>query len=113
MRRWLPVSLFLLAVLIFFISGRIESASRNTSAPSYTPEIRNHSVARPPMHSQSTSPSANMSTQVAAYMPIMITVIFGILALWMVLSKAVSNDDERRKWALGILGIIVGYWLKG
>lgn len=111
MKRWLPVSLFLLAVLIFFISGRIESAGRNPSAPSYTPETHNHSVARP--HSQPTTPTANPSTQVAAYMPIIITVIFGVIALWMVLSKAVSNDDERRKWALGILGIIVGYWLKG
>lgn len=109
MRRWLPISLFLLAVLIFFISGRVESAGRNTSVPSYAPEFHEHAIAHPHSHSEPAPSAAN----VAAYMPIVITVIFGIVALWMVLSKAVTNDDERRKWAMGILGIIVGYWLKG
>jgi hypothetical protein len=113
MRRWLPVGLFLLAVLIFFISGRIESAGRNTSVPGYSPENHNHAVAHERRYLQPPASTTNTSTQVAAYMPIVITVIFGIVALWMVLSKAVSSDDERRKWALGILGIIVGYWLKG
>jgi hypothetical protein len=53
------------------------------------------------------------SLPAAAYMPFIITGVFGLASLWIILSKGYKLDEEARKWAFGTLGLIVGYWLKG
>ena len=114
MKRWLPLGLFLLAVLVFFVSGRVESANRATNKQIYSPQMHfPHSEEHHSVAPGGQSGSSSATAQAAAFMPIIITLVFGVLALWMVVSKSVANDDERRKWALGTLGVIIGYWLKG
>ena len=42
---------------------------------------------------------------------IAITLLVLLSALWIILSQKYSDDTQ--KWAFGIIGIIVGYWLPG
>lgn len=56
---------------------------------------------------------ATAPSGVTSYMPIIVTTVFGVAALWIILWKGYRGDVEARKWAFGILGVIVGYWLKG
>lgn len=53
------------------------------------------------------------NSPVGAYMPIVITAVFGLASLWIILSQGYKLDEEARKWAFGTIGLIVGYWLKG
>jgi hypothetical protein len=64
-----------------------------------------------PTAAPTTAPAA--SSPGAAYMPFIITGVFGLASLWIILSKGYKLDEEARKWAFGTLGLIVGYWLKG
>ena len=66
-----------------------------------------------PSPSAPTSSAPLQSSPAAAYMPLVITTIFGLAALWIILSNGYKLDEEARKWAFGTLGLIVGYWLKG
>jgi hypothetical protein len=125
MKRWLPVTIFVLAILVFFISGRLESAHRNTTVQPYSAEVRvapRNRAARNPTAlphpgavapPSPTTPTTETTPETTSVMAIVITVIFGLTGLWMVLTKSAAIDDERRRWALGTLGIIIGYWLKG
>ena len=125
MKRWLPVTIFVLAILVFFISGRIESSRRKTVVQPYSAQVHldphNHAAHNPavPPHPgyvappSSTTPTPETTSETTSVMAIVITVIFGLAGLWMVMTKSAVIDDERRRWALGTLGIIIGYWLKG
>ena len=118
MKRWLPLTIFVLAILVFFISGRLESSHRKTAIQPYSAEVHvdphnraAHNTAVP-APSPST-PTTETTSETTSVMAIVITVIFGLAGLWMVMTKSAVIDDERRRWALGTLGIIIGYWLKG
>ena len=123
MKRWLPITIFALTILVFFISGRLESSRRQTVLKQYSaqvhlaPRIR---VVQPHPGATAPAPSASipvsepeLTPETTSVMAIVITVIFGLAGLWMVITKSPAIDDERRRWALGTLGIIIGYWLKG
>jgi hypothetical protein len=126
MKRWLPIIIFVLAILVFFISGRVESSRRNTvvqenSARTHL-ETRNRVGRNPTVQPRAGSaapeatpstPSSDTTSETTSVMAIVISVIFGLAGLWMVMTKSAAIDDERRRWALGTLGIIIGYWLKG
>ena len=43
-------------------------------------------------------------------MQIFVSAVVLLAALWVVLSR--WYDDTYLKWAFGIIGVIVGYWLK-
>jgi hypothetical protein len=128
-KRWLPITIFLLAILVFFISGRLESSRRKTAIQEYSAKVRlaprNQAGRNPappaiephpgylaPEPSPST-PASDTTSETTSVMAIVITVIFGLAGLWMVMTRSAAIDDERRRWALGTLGIIIGYWLKG
>lgn len=126
MKRWLPITIFILAILVFFISGRLESSRRTTVIQPYSAKAltdpHNHAAHNPTAqpHSPFVAPEPSPSTpttetqpETTSVMAIVITVIFGLAGLWMVMTKSAAMDDERRRWALGTLGIIIGYWLKG
>lgn len=69
-----------------------------------------------PAPTASTAPTATPPAPpapAAAYMPFIITGVFGLASLWIILSRSYKPDEEARKWAFGTLGLIVGYWLKG
>jgi hypothetical protein len=53
------------------------------------------------------------ASKIVPYMPLIVTVVFGLAAFWVILSKGYTSDQKTRKWAFGVLGLIVGYWLKG
>lgn len=40
-----------------------------------------------------------------------VTLLVLVCALWVILSK--QYDSEQQKWAFGVIGIVLGYWLKG
>lgn len=40
-----------------------------------------------------------------------VSLVFGGGALWAMLSA--KSTDEQKHWAAGIIGTVVGYWLKG
>lgn len=62
-------------------------------------------------------PSAVQSSAAASavtyevYMPGIVSLVMGVFAIYLLLNK--KTDPDTRKWAFGILGTIVGYWLKG
>jgi hypothetical protein len=71
-------------------------------------------VAAEPASPQLTSaPAPSNAPFILPYMPIIVTAVFGLAALWVILSTRYKTDEETRKWAFGVLGLIVGYWLKG
>jgi hypothetical protein len=149
MKRWIPVALFAVAILAFYVVGQFEKSRSKTvlnsamqsvnvqldrevagkSSPAdrtvflkkqkeLLGSIRSSPAPAPaPPQVVPTAPvpeapvTAAPAPLVAAYMPIIITGVFGMVGLWMILSKSV--DDEARKWAFSTLGLIVGYWLKG
>ena len=123
MKRWLPITIFALTILVFFISGRLESSHRKPVMVAYSAEVHLAPHIRPVKpHPGATAPAPSASIPVSepeptpettSVMAIVITVIFGLAGLWMVITKSPAIDDERRRWALGTLGIIIGYWLKG
>jgi hypothetical protein len=124
MKRWIPIAIFALAILVFFIAGRLDSSRRNAAIQQYSASVRTEardraagkSIAPPrqgiPAPAQTTAPASEPSPETSSVMAIVITVIFGVAGLWMVITKSPAIDDERRRWALGTLGIIIGYWLK-
>lgn len=61
----------------------------------------------------SPSESATSAPAINAYMPVVLTAVFGLGSFWIILSKGFKTDDEVRKWAFGTIGIILGYWFKG
>jgi hypothetical protein len=79
------------------ITKRIETAHTALAAPAATPTPT----------PQSTTISAQT---IDLYMPIVITAVIGLAALYIILSK--KFETESLKWAYGILGTIVGFWLK-
>jgi hypothetical protein len=44
------------------------------------------------------------------WMTILVTAAFGVSALYIVLSNHYGQDSL--KWAYGILGTLIGYWLR-
>ena len=45
-----------------------------------------------------------LKTQIA------VSCVVGIVALWVILSK--NYDDTYTKWATGLVGLVLGYWLE-
>jgi len=145
MKQLFAVGLFVLAVLAFFIVGRvhpqparvtaISTAAVEEASKSVDIEISRQKEGRvvtPAEHAaflntqkqllaqakttpSPDSPAASASSgapQIDAYMPIIVTAIVGLLAIGMILSTMNKPDDEARKWAFGVIGVIVGFWLK-
>jgi Tfp pilus assembly protein PilV len=80
------------------ITKRIEAAHTALAQPATT-------TAAPAPQS-----SAVDAQTIDLYMPIVITAVVGLAALYIILSKKFEADSL--KWAYGILGTIVGFWLK-
>ena len=45
-----------------------------------------------------------------AWVQVGITIVFGVAAIYLVFNE--PQDSSKIKWAYGIIGIIIGYWLK-
>jgi hypothetical protein len=79
------------------ITKRIETAHTALAAPATTP-------------TPAAQPAASDATTIDLYMPIVVTGVIGLAALYIILSK--KFEAESLKWAYGIIGTIVGFWLK-
>ncbi len=44
------------------------------------------------------------------YVQIGITIVLGFFSLYLIATQ--NQDNQCVKWAYGIIGIIIGYWLK-
>jgi Tfp pilus assembly protein PilV len=80
------------------ITKRIETAHTALAAPAATT----------PATTQ--QPATTDAQTIDLYMPLVVTAIVGLAALYIILSK--KFDADSLKWAYGILGTIVGFWLK-
>jgi len=89
-----------------------------TSAPEKTAEITKRietahtALAQPavPTTTPTAQPATNDAQTIDLYMPIVVTAVIGLAALYIILSK--KFEAESLKWAYGIIGTIVGFWLK-
>lgn len=74
------------------------------------PRVTTQGAAAP---SSSRSPAAARSpvTLAAGLMPIVISVLVLLSALYVVLLGA-AYSDAQQKWAFGAIGTLLGYWLK-
>lgn len=48
---------------------------------------------------------------ISLWMRMAVTLIILLSALFLILSK--QYDSEQQKWAFGVIGTVLGYWLKG
>jgi hypothetical protein len=88
-------------------------AMRGTAVPPLASPAPKPAAPTPSAPAPTPTPAPAPSAPAAAYMPLVITAVFGLAALWIILSNGYKVDPEARKWAFGTLGLIVGYWLKG
>ncbi len=54
--------------------------------------------------------AANANSTLKIKTQIGVTTILGIFSLYLILTE--PTDSDKLKWAFGIIGIIIGYWLK-
>jgi hypothetical protein len=80
------------------ITRRLETAHKTLAGPAVDP-----TTAAP-------QPAASDAQTIDLYMPIVVTGIIGLAALYIILSKKFESDSL--KWAYGVIGTIVGFWLK-
>jgi Tfp pilus assembly protein PilV len=100
------------------VKPNIRIAVPGTSTPEKTAEITKriesaHQALAAPAASTSTpaaQTAAGNAQTIDLYMPIVVTGVIGLAALYIILSK--KFEAESLKWAYGILGTIVGFWLK-
>jgi hypothetical protein len=56
-------------------------------------------------------PLMDRSTANNKWMPIFVSTVVLLSALFIVLSKN-AYDADQQKWAFGVIGTIIGYWLR-
>lgn len=54
------------------------------------------------------TPNPNGKTKIKVQ--IGVTIVLGIFSLYLIATEPANSD--KTKWAFGIIGIIIGYWLK-
>jgi hypothetical protein len=114
--------------LVALILLRIAMSPPSSSVPTPRPTSPAIATATPPDGTQTLQPPPTVAVAptaiptiplpgesaaplglVAVIMPALITVILLVSALWVILSR--RYNDANQKWAFGVLGTIVGFWL--
>lgn len=75
-------------------------------------ETAHKTLAEPAASATTTAPdqAASDAQTIDLYMPIVVTGVIGLAALYIILSK--KFEAESLKWAYGMIGTVVGFWLK-
>lgn len=99
--------------------ARLRSVALRPAVPAATPPVRSAGLrpqagtpAAPPVAAQrAAAPPARPQSTLDGLMPIVLSLLVLLSALYVVLFGA-AYSDAQQKWAFGAIGTLLGYWLK-
>jgi len=104
--------LFIVAILALVLVRIVTSNSGAVRPPSATPQTTIGTPVPGPTPTPApeyVAPPNGPSDVFRAAMPVVVTFVLLGASLWVILSR--RYNDANQKWAFGVIGTIVGYWL--